>query len=153
MKLTFASKISEEKTARERWYQYDGVPSNGGHEWRSDIFDHMVSKCPAAGPWLSWAEEHGAEEITKDKFNETLNENALMTDDMDPTILSHHIGGFLLHCLSGTAKQTFKSVAREDGFNVWRKLTMEINSRTDCIRHALRNQCRQVPQVSTNGHV
>ena len=115
VKLTFASKIFKEKTARERTYQYDGVPSNGGHEWRSDMFDYMVSKCPAAGPWLSWTEEHGAEEITRDMLLETLNENSLMTDDMDPTILSHHIWGFLLHCLTGAAKQTFKSVAREDG--------------------------------------
>ncbi len=52
------------------------------------------------------------------------------------------------HCLSGTARQTFKATARHDGLNVWRKLTLEINSRTDCVRHGLRNKCQQVTQAS-----
>ena len=102
---------------------------------------------------MTWAEEHGAEEVSREGMQSTLNENALMTDDMDPFVLSHHVWGFLLHCLTGAAKQVFKSVAREDGLNVWRKLTLDINSRTDCIRHALRNQCQQVSQVGNNTQV
>ena len=152
-RLTLSSKIFEEKTAREKAFQYDGVPLHNGHEWRSDTFDYFVSKCPAAGPWLSWAENHGAEDVTAEGISETLRENALMTDDLQPEVLSHHVWGFLQHCLSGAGKQIFKGTARQDGFNVWRKLTLEINSRTDCVRHALRNQCQQVGQASSAAKV
>ena len=76
-----------------------------------------------------------------------------MTDDLNPVVLSHHVWGFLQHCLSGAGKQVFKSATRQDGFNVWRVLTLEINSRTACVRHALRNQCQQVPQAANNGLV
>ena len=150
-KITLTSKLFEEKTAREKCMQYDEVPLNHGHEWRSDVFDYFVSKCPAAGPWLAWAEEHGAEEVTGDEVQQVLRENALMTDDLNPVVLSHHVWAFLQHCLSGAGKQVFKATARQDGFNVWRKLTLEINSRTACVRHALRNQCQQVAQASGNG--
>ena len=49
-RLTVSSKLFEEKTARERTYQYDGNPEKQGPAWRSDIFDYFVSKCTAAGP-------------------------------------------------------------------------------------------------------
>ena len=45
------------------------------------------------------------------------------------------------------------SASRQDGFNVWRQLCLEINSRTDCVRHHLRNKCQQVPQAPNNSHV
>ena len=63
-KITLSSKLFEEKTAKEKAFQYDGNPERGGPAWRSDTFDYFVSKCPAAGPWLAWAEAHGAVEIT-----------------------------------------------------------------------------------------
>ena len=146
-KITVNSKLFDEKTAREKGFQYDGLPSNGGHEWRSDVADYFVSKCPGAGPWLSWVEDHGSEDITADMVQTTLQEHAVMTDDLNPVVLSHHIWGFLQHCLSGSGKQIFKSTERQDGFNVWRKLTLEINSRTVVVRHSLRNQCQQVGQA------
>ena len=92
-KLTLSSKIFEEKTAREKAFQYDGVPLHNGHEWRSDVFDYFVSKCPAAGPWLSWVESHGAEEVTAEAIAATLRENVLMTDDLQPEVLSHRVWG------------------------------------------------------------
>ena len=62
--ITMTSRIFEEKTAREKIYQYDGSADRSGASWRSDIYDYFVSKLPDAGPWLQWAEERGAEEIT-----------------------------------------------------------------------------------------
>ena len=76
-----------------------------------------------------------------------------MTDDLNPTVVSHHVWAFLHHCLSGPAKQLFKNTARQDGLNTWRKLTLEINSRTERIRHRLRDRCQQVPQASSNAQV
>ena len=149
-KITLTTRLFEEKTAREKAMQYDGVPLNHGHEWRSDVFDYFVSKCPAAGPWLTWAEQHGPAEITNEAIQQALQDNVLMTDDLNPVVVSHHIWAFLQHCLTGAGKQVFKATARQDGLNVWRKLTLEINSRTDCVRHALRNQCQQVAQASSN---
>ena len=95
-----------------------------------------------------WTEEITAEELVAVKMG-----NTLMTDDLNPSVLSHHLWAFLQHCLSGVGRQTFKNTARQDGFNVWRKLTMDINSRTDCVRHTLRNRCQQFPQVSSNDSV
>ena len=152
-KITLTTRLFEEKTARERSYQYDGCPDKNGPAWRSDTFDYFVAKCPAAGPWLEWAERCGSREITPELLVRTQMDGELMTDDMNPTILSHHIWAFLHHCLSGAARQVYKNTARQDGLNVWRKLTQEINSRTDCVRHRLRNKCQQVAQAPSNAQV
>jgi len=94
-RITMASKLFEEKTALAKNYQYDGVPLNNGHEWRSDVFDYFISKCPAAGPWLRWAEEKGSAEISGDDVSRTLQDGELMTDDLNPLVLSHHVWAFL----------------------------------------------------------
>ena len=151
-RITLSSKIFEEKTAREKSYQYDGSADKSGPAWRSDTFDYFISKLPAAGPWLTWAEQ-SKEEITGELLAAKKMSNALMTDELSPTILSHHVWAFLHHCLVGTAKQVFKSVARQNGLEVWRRLVMDISSRTDCVRHNLRNRCQQVPQAASNTHV
>ena len=56
-KITLTTKLFEEKTARETCYRYDGNADRRGPAWRSDVFDYFVSKLPAAGPWLRWAEQ------------------------------------------------------------------------------------------------
>ena len=150
MKVTLATKLFEEKTAREPTYQYNGCPDRNGPAWRSDIFDYFVSKCPSAGPWLEWAERCGSREITAEELSRVQRSGELMVDDLNPAILSHHLWAFLHHCLTGAARQVYKNTDRRDGLNVWRKLTQEINSRTDCVRHRLRNRCHQVPQASSN---
>ncbi len=152
-RLTVSSKLFEEKTARERTYQYDGNPEKQGPAWRSDIFDYFVSKCTAAGPWLEWAEQQGAREITAEELHRVKMSGFLMTDELSPIVLSHHLWGFLQHCLSGSARQTLKNTGRHDGLNVWRKLTLEINSRTACVRQTLRNRCQRVAQAPNNGAV
>ena len=138
-KLSLTSKVFEEKTAREKLYQHDGTPENGGHAWRSDVYDYFVSKCPVSGPWLLWAEERGAAEITAADITYAKMNDQVMTDEVNPFVVSHLVWGLLQHCLTGAARQTFKTTARQDGFNVWRKLILDINSRTDCVRHMLRN--------------
>jgi len=52
MTITAATKLFEEKTAREHSFQYDGVTK--GASWRSDVFDYFISKCPDGQPWLEW---------------------------------------------------------------------------------------------------
>ena len=64
-------------------------------------------------------------------------DNAAMTE-MSPYILSHHVWGFLQHCLTGAARQTFENTDIRDGLNVWRQLVLEVNSQTACRRHGLR---------------
>ena len=152
-RLSLTTKLFEEKTAREKMYQYGGDPAHGGPAWRSDCFDYFVSKCPAAGPWLSWAETCGSKEITAAAIEEMRRSNALMTDELNPSVLAHHVWGFLHHCLTGVGRQVFKSADRQDGFNIWRRLCLEINSRTDCVRHHLRNKCQLFPQAANNGQV
>ena len=151
--LTLQSKIFEEKTAREATYVYEGIPENGGHAWRSDTSDYLISKCPGAGPWLSWVEEQGSKDITHGMIDAKKQSGELMTDALSPHVLSHLLWGFLQHGLRGVARQTFKNTPRQDGFNVWRKLTMAIKSRTDCVRYTLRNQCQTPPQASSDAQV
>ena len=151
--LTLQSRCFEEKTAREPLYAYDGIPENGGHAWRSDTSDYLISKCPGAAPWLAWVEEAGSAEITTAMVDAKKQSGDIMTDALNPHVLSHLVWGFLQHCLKGVGRQTFKNTARQDGFNVWRKLTMAINSRTDCVRYTLRNQCQAPAQAGNDGLV
>jgi len=144
--------LFEEKTALNKCYQYDGSADRSGPAWRSDVFDYFVSKLPAAGPWLRWAEQSTAE-VTTGLLTEKKMSNDLMTDELNPTVLSHHIWAFFHHCLIGTAKQIFKATERQNGLEVWRRLAREINSRTDCVRHNLRNRCQIVSQASSNSQV
>ena len=86
MKVTLATKVFEEKTAREKTYQYDGCPDRNGPAWRSDTFDDFVSKCPAAGPWLEWAERCGSKEITESELRRVHGSGELMADDLNPAV-------------------------------------------------------------------
>ena len=115
--MTLNTQLFEEKTAQQKCYQYDGSADRSGPAWRSDVFDYFVSKLPASGPWLRWAEQR-TEEVTGTLLAEMKMSNELLTDDLSPTVLSHHIWAFLHHCLVGTAKQIFKSTDRQNGLEV-----------------------------------
>ncbi len=131
------AKLFDEKTAKDSSFQYDGV--HRGASWRSDVFDYLISKCPDGQPWLDWAEAKGAIEITRAMIDERKRDHGLMSE-LDPYALSHHVWGFLQHCVTGSARQTFKNTARRDGLNVWRALVLDINSQTACRRHGLRDK-------------
>ena len=113
--MTTLTRLFEEKTAREAQYSYDG--SSKGSTWRSDVFDYFISKCPDAEPWLTWVENHGAAKVDDSAMSAMALGGELMTE-ISPQVLSHHVWGFLQHCLSGSARQTFKNTTRRDGFNV-----------------------------------
>ena len=98
-------------------------------------------RCPDAAPWLTWAEHQGATKIDDSSMSAMALGGGLMTE-ISPPVLSHHVWGFLQHCLSGSARQTFMNTARRDGFNVWRLLVLKINSQTDCRRLGLRDQAQ-----------
>jgi len=116
-KVTLNSRLFEEKTAREKVYQYSGDADRTGPAWKSDIFDYFVSKLPASGPWLKWAEQ-SSKEITSEAMVDMERSGGIMTDGLNPVGLSHHIWAFLHHCLSGAAKQVFKSTDRQNGLDV-----------------------------------
>ena len=153
--ITVYSKLFDEKTAQDKKFEYDGIKN--GSTWRSDVFDYLVSRCPGAGSILRWAEQKGPEKITPELIRLAMTTNEFMQDSEDPQgstvvepkVLGHHVWGFLQHCLTGAAKQTFRNTDRQDGLNVWRKLVMTINSRTHCRRHALRQQVQE-PQPAAN---
>ena len=145
------SKVFEEKTARDKAMAYDGNPDNGA-TWRSDVYDYFVSKWPDCEPWLSWAEEQGATAITPGAIDDHKRSGVAMTE-IDPYVFNHHVWGFLQHCLSGPARQTFKAAKRQDGMNVWRQLVLKINSKTECRQLTLRNRCQTQAQVTDERHV
>ena len=69
-------------------------------------------------------ERQGPDEITEAKLTEVVMSGALMTE-LNPFVLSHHLWGFFQHGLQGEARQVFKAEKRQDGFNIWRVLTLE----------------------------
>ena len=140
------SRIFEEKTARDKQMAYDGN-AEAGASWRSDVYDYFVSKWPDCEPWLRWSEDQGATAITREAIDEHKRSDVEMTE-IDPYVFGHHVWGFLQHCLTGSARQIFKAAKRQDGMNVWRQLVLEINSKTDCRRHSLRNKCQSQGQVT-----
>ena len=73
--------------------------------------------------------------------------------EINPTVLSHHMWGFLQHGLSGSARQTFKNTTRRDGSNVWRLLVLKVNSQTECRRYGLRDRVQMPAQVGCNAAV
>ena len=148
--MTVPSKIFDEKTAKDSKYAYDGVTN--GTSWRSDIFDYFISRCLDGQPWLDWAEKQGASAITATSIAAAVLNNEVMSE-LRPHIFSHHVWGFLQHCVSGQAKQTFKNNDRQDGLNVWRELVLDINSQTACRRHGLRDKVQMQSQVSNNSQV
>ena len=141
--ITTHTRLFEEKIARESQYHYDG--DSKGSTWRSDVFDYFISKCPDAEPWLTWVEQQGSNKTESPAMAAKALSGELMTE-ISPEVLSHHIWGFLQHCLGGAAKQTFKSTARRDGSNVWRELVLKINSQTDCRRFGLLNRVQSPSQ-------
>ena len=133
-------------------FRYDGNSDSRGATWRGDVLNYFVSRCPDSEPWLIWAEQRGAEKITPKMIEDAKTTNQTMTEAVGaacPHVISHHIWGFFQHCLTGAAKQVFKTSDRRDGLNIWRRLVLEINSKTDCRRHALRNKCQQPAQVQS----
>ncbi len=149
--ITMTSKIFEEKTARDKSMTYDGNADHGA-SWRSDVYDYFVSKWPDCEPWLRWTEDQGATKITPEAIDAHLQSGEAMTE-ISPYVFSHLVWGFLQHCLTGAGRQIFKAAKRQDGLNVWRQLVLEINSKTDCRRHGLRNRCQNQTQVVNNKHV
>jgi hypothetical protein len=145
--VSYDSRLFDEKTAQEPKFAYDG--SNAGSTWRSDVWDYLVSKCPTAEPWLTWVERQGSSEITGEALTQAAMSGSLMTE-LNPFVLNHHMWGFLQHGLHGEARQAFKGEKRQDGFNVWRILTLEINSQTDIRRHGLRTRAQNPPQATDN---
>ena len=145
--ITYDSRLFDEKTAKEPKFAYDG--SDKGSTWRSDIWDYFVSKCSTAEPWLAWVERHGPVEITEASLTQTVMSGSFMTE-LNPFVLSHHMWGVLQHGLCGEARQVFKEEKRQDGFNIWRILTLEINSKTDCRRVGLRTRVQNPQRASNN---
>ena len=66
---------------------------------------------------------------------------------------SPFVGGFFQHGLHGEARQVFKLEKRQDGFNIWRLLLLEINSKTDCRRVGLRTRAHNPPQAPNNASI
>ena len=94
--ITTQTRLFDEQTAREAQYHYEG--GSPGSTWRSDVFDYFISKCPDAEPWLIWVEQQGSTKIESDVTAAKALSGDLMTE-ISPEVLSHHIWGFLQHCL------------------------------------------------------
>ena len=148
--LTYHTKLSDEKTAKDAAYRYDPESSGNPWTWRRDTYDYFVSKCPEAEPILNWAESMGAKEIKRADVQE---HGVPVMHEVNPEVLSHHIWGFLQHCLAGSAKQVFRNAERRNGLDVWRALVLEINSRTVCRRHGLRDRVQQPRQAASTADI
>ena len=140
--VTFHTRLFDEKATKDDKYKYNG--EDKGMTWRHDIFDYWVSRCPEAEVILTWAEREGSKAITR----EALRAGVPLAVEIDPELLAHHIWGFLQHCLTQGALRTSRNAEKRNGLDVWRQLTLEINSRTDCREHGLRDRVQRPTQAA-----
>ncbi len=142
--VTYHTRLLDEKTAKDDRYKYNG--EDNGNTWRHDVYNYIVSRCPEAEVILNWAEQRGATEITREELVKGIG----LAVEMEADVLSHHVWGFLQHGLSHSALQTFRNTEKRNGLEVWRSLVLEINSRTDCRKHGLRDRVQRPAQAADN---
>ena len=120
--MTFLTRLFDEKTAKDDKYRYNG--EDKGATWRHDVFDYMVSRCPDAELILKWAELQGSRTITREELKLGLP----LAVEINAEVLAHHVWGFLQHCLTQSALRVFRNSEKRNGLDIWRQLTLEINS-------------------------
>ena len=121
-KISYDSRVFETKVALEKVSQYDG--GKNGHSWKSLIKAYLISRFPAMGKLLQWAEDFKKTPITADHVM-----NLRMTMEDDPIVVAHLLWGFFNLNLVGEAREIFSNVEDSHGFEVWRRICNKINVR------------------------
>ena len=65
-KVTWASRLFEDKVALDTNYHWDGS-DKGGDSWRETLRGYFIGCCPEIQPLLDWAESRDATPISEDE--------------------------------------------------------------------------------------
>ena len=87
----------------------------------------MVSKVPALGPILEWAEtcDLGGYEFLHDDIIKAAIGNVL--SDSQIGLLNSSMWGFLSTCVTGDAENVFEAAGQNAGIDAWRRLVRQID--------------------------
>ena len=141
--ITLYTKLFDEKVAKDKDLQYDGN-DNTGPRWITKTRKYFIGRAPDVKPMLKWAEARGDEPISEDDIKAA----GLVMGEADPMILNHHVWAYLNLNLIGNAELIFNNVKDENGLEVWRKLSLSINSKTEARRMVLKNKVQNPSQVN-----
>ena len=125
-KVTWRTKLFDPKIAER--YRFNG--HDQGDAWKRNIHGFLIGQCPLVGDMLDWAEHRTMEPITAADYRKA-DENKEFGNLMgeDPEVLGAHIWSFLQMCCVDAAATTFQACKpRQNGLEVWRALTWEVNS-------------------------
>lgn len=130
------SRVFEDKIAQDSKNQYNGS-ADTGPSWRIFTRNYLMGAMPEVKLLFQWAEDMQYQEITLEA-TKTLHEKFMLEND--PVTMSHHLWRFLNLNLTGDAKLMHQNTELSNGLEVWRKLTLEIVSRSAARRKILRER-------------
>ena len=122
----------DERFAQAAENQYDGITN--GQQWRRNTLNYLVGHCPDAEKLLMWAEAQQGHTVTIDMMN---NAGPMLQMTLPPAVVARHVWTFLSLNLTKDAKVKFNNVERLNGADAWRKITMDISSKTESRRLVL----------------
>ena len=134
--LSLYSKVFEDKVAQESKNQFNGS-SDSGPTWRIFTRNYLMGTMPEVKALLKWAEERQHAKIEYDDLI-ALNETRML--DNCAVVMSHHVWRYLNLNLTGGAKTIHTNTDESNGLEVWRKLTLDITSRSAARRKLLHDQ-------------
>ena len=110
-KVTWTTKLFEDKTALDAGYQWDGA--KGGHTWKRETRDYLIGRCPPIKELLDYAEQADDSPIIPSARGLTINgtERVFDLDGENLGVISGHLWGFLQMCTKrGEAAKIVRAV-------------------------------------------
>ena len=105
-------------------------------------------KAPGIQSLLDWAEKQDDRELTEDVITQAQWYGRFqLPARLCPIRLSEAIWGFLNHCLSGDARDTFEAATSLNGIDAWRRLVNDIYKTRYIRRETLREQVKTFPPM------
>ena len=134
-KLRYDSKTFEIKIAQETKNQFDG--GKNGISWKSLTRGYLVGRLQMVGELLDWAEKAGKTTISKYDV-----ERLQPYYSEDPLVVDHLLWAWLNSNLTGAAREIFCNVAESRGLEVWRRICLKINDRSEVRKDELYEKVR-----------
>ena len=134
-KLRYDPKTFEIKIAQETRNQFDGGKT--GSSWKSLTRGYLVGRLQMVGDLLDWAEKAGKVGIDKQDV-----EKLQPYYSEDPLVADHLLWAFFNSNLIGAAREIFCNVAESRGLEVWRRICLKINDRSEVRKDELYEKAR-----------
>ena len=125
--LGMFTKTFDDKVPQDAHNQYSGAGEKG-QAWRIFTRNYLAGCVPDAKPLLRWAEDQGHQEIHESTIRGLQNSGMML--DADPWIVSHHVWKYLNLNLKGEAMTIFTNAEMSNGLEVWRKIVLNIDSKS-----------------------